>query len=110
MIFRHYGPDGQTLLPRIESTTSTNPPPAMASFTPGTTFGWKIDGHHSLASFNVPNSNNDGGHAMRFYAAKDRDGKPVRMSQTATEAKTKLKDLDPERAKEIVEPEPESPF
>jgi hypothetical protein len=32
------------------------------------------------------------------------------MSQTATEAKTKLKDLDPERAKEIVEAPPENPF
>lgn len=73
MIYRHYGLDGQTILPRLDST-DPNPPPAMGSFTPGTTFGWKIDGHHSLASFNVPNSNNDGGHAMRFYAAKDRDG------------------------------------
>ena len=42
--------------------------------------------------------------------AKDRDGKPVRMTETATEAKAKLKEIDPERAKEIVEPEPESPF
>jgi hypothetical protein len=42
--------------------------------------------------------------------AKDRDGKPVRMTQTATDAKDKLKDLDPERAKQITEPQPESPF
>src|SRR5258706_9537471 len=42
--------------------------------------------------------------------AKDRDGKPVRMTETATDAKAKIKELDPERAKEIVEPAPESPF
>ena len=42
--------------------------------------------------------------------AKDLDGKPVRMGATATSAKDKLKELDPERAKQIVEPEPESPF
>lgn len=42
--------------------------------------------------------------------AKDMDGKAVPMGQTATQAKDKLKQLDPERAKQIVEPEPESPF
>lgn len=42
--------------------------------------------------------------------AKDLDGKPVRMTETATEAKEKLTGLDPERAKQIVEPAPESPF
>ncbi len=42
--------------------------------------------------------------------AKDLDGKPVRMGATATNAKDKLKELDPERAKQIVDPEPESPF
>ena len=42
--------------------------------------------------------------------AKDLDGKPVRMTETATNANDKLKELDPERAKEIVEPAPESPF
>lgn len=42
--------------------------------------------------------------------AKDLDGKPERMTQTATAAKEKLKELDPERAKQIVEPAPESPF
>lgn len=73
LIYRHFGLDGQTILPRLDSTDA-NPPPAIGTFTPGTTFGWKIDGHHSHAPFNVPNSNNDGGHAMRWYAAKDRDG------------------------------------
>ena len=42
--------------------------------------------------------------------AKDLDGKPIRMGATATNAKDKLKQLDPERAKQIVDPEPESPF
>ncbi len=42
--------------------------------------------------------------------AKDMDGKPVPMGQTANQAKDKLKQIDPERAKQIVEPEPESPF
>jgi tetratricopeptide (TPR) repeat protein len=42
--------------------------------------------------------------------AKDQDGKPVPMTETARDAKTKLEKLDPERAKQIVEPEPESPF
>jgi tetratricopeptide (TPR) repeat protein len=42
--------------------------------------------------------------------AKDAEGKPIPMSQTARDAKEKLQELDPERAKEIVEPAPESPF
>lgn len=42
--------------------------------------------------------------------AKDMDGKAVPMGQTATEAKDKLKAIDPERAKQIAEPEPENPF
>ena len=42
--------------------------------------------------------------------AKDSDGKPVRMTETATKAKERLKVLDPERSKQIVDPTPESPF
>lgn len=42
--------------------------------------------------------------------AKDAEGKPVPMSKTASDAKEKLTELDPERAKEIVEPAPENPF
>ena len=42
--------------------------------------------------------------------AKDLDGKPVRMTETATESKAKLTQLDPERAKQIVEPAPEAPI
>ncbi len=42
--------------------------------------------------------------------AKDSEGKPVSMGATARSAKEKLAEIDPERAKEIVEPAPESPF
>jgi hypothetical protein len=38
------------------------------------------------------------------------DGKPVRMSQTAQDAKDKVKELNPDKAKEIPEQEPSSPF
>ena len=42
--------------------------------------------------------------------AKDADGKPVPMSETARSAKDKLEKLDPGRASQIQEPEPTSPF
>ena len=42
--------------------------------------------------------------------AKDAEGKPIPMSQTARDAKDKLEKLDSERAKQIQEPSPESPF
>lgn len=42
--------------------------------------------------------------------AKDLDGKPARMSQTAQDAKKKVQDLAPDRAKEIPVQEPTSPF
>jgi hypothetical protein len=42
--------------------------------------------------------------------AKDMDGKPARMSQTAQDAKKKVQELAPDRAKEIPEQEPTSPF
>jgi tetratricopeptide (TPR) repeat protein len=42
--------------------------------------------------------------------AKGLDEKPIPMSQTAREAKEKLEEINPERAKEIVEPAPESPL
>ena len=48
--------------------------------------------------------------AKKASEAKDPEGKPQRMTSSATDAKEKLKQLDPERAKEIVEPSPESPF
>jgi tetratricopeptide (TPR) repeat protein len=44
--------------------------------------------------------------------AKDLDGKPVPLSQTANNAKEKLTQLDPEKAKQLPQPAPdlESPF
>jgi hypothetical protein len=42
--------------------------------------------------------------------AKDQEGKPVPMTETARDAKAKLEELDPERAKQIAEPEPANPF
>jgi tetratricopeptide (TPR) repeat protein len=42
--------------------------------------------------------------------AKDSEGKAIAMSQTAREAKEKLEAINPEKAKEIKEPEVESPF
>jgi hypothetical protein len=42
--------------------------------------------------------------------AKDSEGKAIRMSQTAMDAKKKVEEMDPERAKQIVESAPESPF
>jgi hypothetical protein len=41
--------------------------------------------------------------------AKDMDGKTITPTQTATDAKQKLTELDPERAKQIPEPTPDSP-
>lgn len=42
--------------------------------------------------------------------AKDADGKAIPMTQTAREAKEKLEEINPEKAKEIVEPASESPL
>jgi len=42
--------------------------------------------------------------------AKDQDGKPVSPTSTARDAKEKLTELAPDKAKEIPEPTPESPF
>lgn len=41
--------------------------------------------------------------------AKDSEGNPVPMSSTARDAKEKVEELNPERAKEIVEPAPAMP-
>jgi tetratricopeptide (TPR) repeat protein len=41
--------------------------------------------------------------------AKDSDGKSIPLTPTAQNAKDKLKELDPEKAKEIPEPAPEMP-
>lgn len=42
--------------------------------------------------------------------AKDADGKAISLTETATNAKEKVKELDPEKAKEIPESSPPSPF
>ncbi len=42
--------------------------------------------------------------------AKDADGKAIPMGETARDAKEKLTQLDPEKAKDIKEAPPESPF
>lgn len=42
--------------------------------------------------------------------AKDKDGKAITMSETATSAKDKLKQIDPDRAAQITEPTPETPI
>ena len=42
--------------------------------------------------------------------AKDSEGKAITMTQTARDAKQKLEQLNPEKAKEIKEAEPDSPF
>jgi len=41
--------------------------------------------------------------------AKDMDGKAVKLTETATKSKDKLKELDPDRAAQIAEPTPETP-
>ncbi len=41
---------------------------------------------------------------------KDPDGSPVPLSPAAQNAKDKLRELDPEKAKEIQEPAPEPPL
>ncbi|HUF04871.1 MAG TPA: hypothetical protein VMM38_11945 [Aridibacter sp.] len=43
--------------------------------------------------------------AKEAAEAKDAEGQPVPLTQTATEAKEKVKELDPERAKQIPGPE-----
>ena len=42
--------------------------------------------------------------------AKDADGKAIPLTETATNAKEKVKELDPEKAKEIPDAAPPSPF
>lgn len=42
--------------------------------------------------------------------AKDADGKALPLTETATEAKKKLKEIDPARAQQIPEPTPDSTF
>lgn len=49
--------------------------------------------------------------AKKASEAKDADGKAIPMSQTARDAKQKLEEINPEKAKDIVEPAPsQMPF
>lgn len=48
--------------------------------------------------------------AKRASEAKDADGKAIPMSETANEAKKKLKEIDPARAEQVAEPAKELPF
>lgn len=75
-IFKHLAVDGQTLLPRLDSTSSNPTAPAMGTFSPNTNpFGFKVDGNHSVQAFNA--NAIDAGHSMRFYQAKDLNGKII---------------------------------
>ncbi|MEP7037885.1 MAG: hypothetical protein ABI891_06045 [Acidobacteriota bacterium] len=47
--------------------------------------------------------------AKKASEAKDADDKPIPMSQTASEAKKKLEEINPEKAKDIVVPVPSAP-
>ena len=47
--------------------------------------------------------------AKKASEAKDADDKPIPMSQTASEAKRKLEEINPEKAKDIVIPVPSAP-
>lgn len=76
-IFKHLASDGQSLLPRKDNSSD----PAYGEFTPwNTAFIWRVDSHWSEDGRNLNSVNPsvfpyaDGGHAMRFYAAKDRSG------------------------------------
>jgi fibronectin type 3 domain-containing protein/regulation of enolase protein 1 (concanavalin A-like superfamily) len=74
----HQASDGQTFLPHLNGSTTQ---PAYGDFQPNTSkFSWTVDSAQSIDSRNTtayapgtfPAS--DGGHALRFYAAKDQAG------------------------------------
>jgi fibronectin type 3 domain-containing protein/regulation of enolase protein 1 (concanavalin A-like superfamily) len=76
-IFQHLASDGQSLLPRLNNSNN----PAYGEFSPpNIPIIWRVDSHWSEDSRNTNAANPaafpypDGGHAMRFYAAKDRSG------------------------------------
>lgn len=76
-IFTHAGIDGQTLLPHKNGSTTL---PAEGTFTPGTTFGLKVDNEWSDPTKNNQTADrNNGcpgpcGHHVRFWPVKDRQG------------------------------------
>jgi fibronectin type 3 domain-containing protein len=74
-LFKHRAEQGQMMLPTIFGSTTN---PAQASFNPGSdTFGFKVDGTWSDPVLNTPNSANDPGHGIRWYIAKDRNGRVI---------------------------------
>ncbi len=74
-LFRHKPSDGQTMLPVLDNNS-----PAFAEFNPTSAFQLRVDSHWSDASKNqfsvAPAAFPfiDGGHAMRWYPARDASG------------------------------------
>lgn len=79
-ILTHAGTDAQTLLPDKNGSTTQ---PAQGTFTPGTAFGFKVDGEWSDPTKNnqtIDRKNGSpgpSGHHVRFFSARDRQGKPI---------------------------------
>lgn len=72
-IFTHAQVDSQSLLPRLDGSTTQL---AQGTFNPRTVtqFGFKVDGVYSTDVYNTPNDKGNAGHGIRFYQAKDSDG------------------------------------
>ena len=79
-IFTHAGIDGQSLLPRLNGSSTA---PAAGSFSPGAVFGFKIDTEWSDDALNDQTADrNNGcpgpcGHHLRFWPARDRAGNRI---------------------------------
>lgn len=79
VVFTHTGVDGQTLLPRKRDLIQ----PAQGSFNPNGAFGFKIDQEWSDPTKNnqlidqQKGSPGPSGHHVRFWVARDRQGKIV---------------------------------
>ncbi len=75
-VFTHTSVDGQSILPRLDGSTTQI---ASGTFMPTgvTSFGFKVDGVWSTDVLNTPNDKNNPGHGIRFYQAKDKNGKII---------------------------------
>ena len=79
-IFTHAGIDGQTVLPRLNGSTTA---PAGGSFTATGVFGFKIDSEWSDDSKNSQTADTSNGcpgpcgHHVRFWPARDRSGNRI---------------------------------
>lgn len=79
-LFKHAVVDGQSLLPRKGDANGEPAGPAIATFTPGSTFGFNVDGEWSDPTLNNQSEDqNNGcsgacGHHVRFWPARDRQG------------------------------------